>query len=179
MGDSPSPEKTPPLSAVDIHVPAVATHVPPGGRTSLGMGARAPGARGFTRGGGPQARSPLHSARVGKGAPGRAVGREAGRRWGSGGPRRRRGPGEAGGAAPEESASGRCGRRLAPPRGPGRAASLPGTHRRQPAAALAPRRSAAERAERGAATRLGVGRRAPTQARATPGPRPSRAARAR
>lgn len=58
-----------------------------------------------------------------------------------------------------------------------RQASLP--ERRQPPAALAPRRRAAERAERGAATRLGVGRRAPAEARATPGPLPSRAARAR
>lgn len=75
-------------------------------------------------------------------------GRRLGRRKGHPGAQARRGQrgaGRAGGAAPEESASGRCGALLRPPGTERAARALP--HRRQPPVALAPR----SRAQRGAA----------------------------
>lgn len=84
-----------------------------------------------------------------------------------GGPRRGA-SGEAGGAAPEESASGLGSRRLAPPRGTERAASAPA--RETPATSGASTSEEGGRNERSAAlgAGLGVGRRAPAAARATP-----------
>lgn len=115
-----------------------------------------------------------HYSQGGQGSPkghSRARGlREAERRGGGrgrGGPRRG-GSGEAGGAAPEESASGRGGCRLAPPRGTERAASAPA--RETPATGGASTSEEGGRSERSAALGpgLGVGRRAPAEARATP-----------
>lgn len=83
-----------------------------------------------------------------------------------GGPRRGD-SGEAGGAAPEESASGRGGRRLAPPLGTERAASAPA--RETPATGGASSSEEGGPSERSAALGPGVevGRLAPAKARAT------------
>lgn len=105
--------------------------------------------------------------------------REAGRGEGARGSQPRR-PGPAGGAAPEESASGCGGRRLAPPRGTERADRAPA--RETPAAGGASTSEAGDRssgAQRGAGNGTGGGETSLAEPRATPGPLPSRPARAR